>query len=236
MYNYGLPAGLGALAGVGAANVPLAYNALFTEPDNPQKRAMEAYARELPPTHPRRAEFEELARTLADANPVRSAAAAEFYDPHKLVERAVMGGTEGLLGGMLGADVPRTFSRGANAISQRWLGRPQGVGSPTTTIAADSAPEAGSLSPMPNAGAASAAEVLPPTRVDQSGRLARTLAQGQLPAPLTAPNSDDLLRTLANPANRNVPKAAEVKRGKDKFGRPFAKDPDDGRFTSDPEK
>jgi hypothetical protein len=41
---------------------------------------------------------------------------------------------------------------------------------------------------------------------------------------------------LANPANRNVPKSAEVKRGKDKLGRPFAKDPDDGRFTSDPDK
>jgi hypothetical protein len=38
MHNYALPAGLGALAGVGAANVPLAYNTLFTEPDNPQKR------------------------------------------------------------------------------------------------------------------------------------------------------------------------------------------------------
>jgi hypothetical protein len=234
MYNYGLPAGLGALAGVGAANVPLAYNALFTEPDNPQKRAMEAYARELPPTHPRRAEFEELARTLADANPVRSAAAAEFYDPHKLAERAIMGGTEGLLGGMLGADVPRTLGRAGSSIAgapgRLWgaLEPRQGLPEPTQVPGVGIATGTGAGAPKPTAPGLSA-----PTAPSQE--LVRTLAAGQLPSPST-PSSSDLVRALASPANVNLPKSAEVKRGKDKLGRPFAKDPDDGRFTSDPEK
>ena len=45
MGDYVLPAGLGTLAGAGSANVPLAYNTLYTEPDNPMKRAFEALLR-----------------------------------------------------------------------------------------------------------------------------------------------------------------------------------------------
>ena len=40
----------------------------------------EAYARELPPSHPRRQEFADYARSLPEANPVRAAASEEFYD------------------------------------------------------------------------------------------------------------------------------------------------------------
>jgi hypothetical protein len=89
--------------------------------------------------------------------------------------------------------------------------------------------------PKPTADAASSAGSSPATGQGRDD-LARVLAQGQLPSTAVAANSDDLLRALKNPANRNVPKSAEVKRGKDRLGRQFAKDPDDGRFTSDPDR
>lgn len=117
LYNYALPAVLGTLAGAGAANVPLAYNALVTEPDNPEKRAYEAYSRELPPSHPRKQEFGDYARGLPDANPIRKAASEEFYDPEKLTERLVMGGSEGLLGGEMGSAGVRIGGRAAKALA-----------------------------------------------------------------------------------------------------------------------
>jgi len=114
--DYVLPGALGAIAGASAANVPLAYNALYTEPDNPLKRAYEAYARELPPTHPRRQEMAEYAASLPNENPVRAAAAEELYDPMKLAERAIVGGAEGLLGGLVGSDVVRIPGRAVRAL------------------------------------------------------------------------------------------------------------------------
>ncbi len=117
-YNYALPAGLGTLAGIGMANLPLAADAMIPPSYNPEKAAYLAYARELPPGHPRKQEFEDYAARLPDENPVRTAAAREFYDPTKLGERAAMGGAEGLLGGMLGADVVRIGSRAAGGIGQ----------------------------------------------------------------------------------------------------------------------
>lgn len=111
LYNYGLPIGSGALAGISAANVPLAYNALFTEPDNPQRRAYEAYARELPPTHPRRQEFQDYAARLPTENPVRREAAEQLYDPVRLAERSGLGAIEGGLGGLAGAELWRIASR-----------------------------------------------------------------------------------------------------------------------------
>ena len=241
MYNYGFPAALGIGAGVAGANLPLAYNAVYTEPDNPRKRGYEAYAENLPPDHPRKAEFETYARGLPTANPVREAASSELYDPQKFKERAILGAVEGVTGGLLGADAARAVSRGGGAISnvagrvQSWGRRdPQSIG-PTSEMQSSGIPSgAGASSPKPTAGATSSGGNSQATV--PSEELVRTLAQGQLPSSAVAANSDDLLRALQNPANRNLPKSAEVKRGKDKLGRPFAKDPDDGRFTSDPDK
>jgi hypothetical protein len=128
--NYLLPGALGATGGITAANVPLAYNSLYTDPDNPEKAAYQAYSRELPPTHPRKKEFGDYAAGLPDKNPVREHAAAEFYDPPKLAERAVLGGVEGVAGGLVGADAVRMLGRGASAVGNamsRWSGRPQAV-------------------------------------------------------------------------------------------------------------
>lgn len=114
--NYILPAGLGAAAGSAAANLPLAYNALATEPDNPVRNALLAYARELPEGHPERERALREAASMPERNPIRAAAAEEFYDPARLAERSIMGGIEGLLGGMLGSDVVRIGGRTVNAL------------------------------------------------------------------------------------------------------------------------
>lgn len=98
-----MPAATGAMTGAFATNVPLAYNAFFTEPDNPERRAYEAYARELPPTHPRRQEWMDYASRLPSANPIRATASDELYNPVKAVERMFFGGIEGAAGGLGGA-------------------------------------------------------------------------------------------------------------------------------------
>jgi hypothetical protein len=94
----------GATAGVTALNVPLAYNAFMTEPDNPEKAAYGAYARELPPEHPRKQEWANYASGLPSQNPVREAAADELYDPAKIAERGLFGVLEGGLGGFAGGE------------------------------------------------------------------------------------------------------------------------------------
>lgn len=109
--NYGLPATVGGIGGAASNNIPLAYNAFMTEPDNPQRRAYEAYARELPASHPRKGEFAEFARGLPEGNPVRAQAAKELYDPVKAAERMLFGAIEGVGGGIAGSDLMRMPGR-----------------------------------------------------------------------------------------------------------------------------
>jgi hypothetical protein len=241
--NYVLPAILGGAAGAGAYNAPLAYNTFGTEPDNPKKRAYEARAEALPPDHPRRQEFLDYAKSLPDRNPVQTEAEKAFYEG--LGKRSLVGALEGAGGGLFGADMVRAGSRGGGALSGvgSWLSQlvrgPRGQQSSSGqsgSAIGGSLPATGTGSPSATAGAMSSGSTLPVRATEPNAELVRVLAQGQLPAPSVAANSDDLLRALKNPANRNVPKSAEVKRGKDKLGRPFAKDPDDGRFTPDPDK
>jgi hypothetical protein len=119
--NYLLPGGLGAAGGITAANVPLAYDSLYTDPDNPEKAGYGAYSRELPPTHPRKKEFGDYAASLPAKNPVREQASEEFYDPYKITERALMGGVEGVGGGLVGADAVRLLGRAADSSVGRAL-------------------------------------------------------------------------------------------------------------------
>lgn len=100
------PATLGMLAGGVAANWPLGHELIFQPPLNPERRAYEAYARELPPTHPRKQEWTNYAERLPEENPARKVASKEFYDDRKLAERSVIGAAEGVLGGLAGAEFP----------------------------------------------------------------------------------------------------------------------------------
>jgi hypothetical protein len=242
MTKYVVPTAAGAVAGAFAPNAPSYYNSTHTPPDNPKKRAYEARAEALPPEHPRRQEFFDYAKSLPEANPVREAALKDMTLVN-ILARSGMGAAEGAIGGFGGGDMINVMGRTGSAIGglagkvQSWGRRdPQSI-RPTSEMQASDIPSgAGASSPKPTAGATSSGGNSPATAIGPSEDLVRTLAQGQLPSSAVAANSDNLLRALANPANRNVPKSAEVKRGKDKLGRPFAKDPDDGRFTSDPEK
>lgn len=112
-----LPILSGTVGGAASTNIPLAYNAFNTEPDNPEKRAYEAYARELPQGHPRKQEYADYARGLPEANPVRKAAAGELYDWDKAKERMVFGGLEGLGGGLAGAEGPTAIRNIVNTLA-----------------------------------------------------------------------------------------------------------------------
>jgi hypothetical protein len=243
MTKYVVPTAAGAVAGAFAPNAPSYYNSTHTPPDNPKKRAYEARAEALPPEHPRRQEFFDYAKSLPEANPVREAALKDMTLVN-ILARSGMGAAEGAIGGFGGGDMINVMGRSGSAIGglasraqSLWeRGGPQKTSATSPEAGAGIPSGAGALSPMPTAGGSSSGPTRHPAATGPSEELVRTLAQGQLPSSAVAANSDDLLRALANPANRNVPKSAEVRRGKDKLGRTFAKDPDDGRFTSDPDK
>jgi hypothetical protein len=262
--KYIAPTIIGGAAGAFAPNAPSYYNSTNTPPDNPKKRAYEARAEALPPEHPRRQEYLDYANSLPELNPVREAALKDFT-AENILKRSGMGAAEGALGGLMGADTINALGRTGSATGSVLksiagvpgrvldrLGLRQGIPAQSSGAVADVASEANALAPRPTAEPTSSAEILPPSALRQSLadrvrapsplpetdpnlQLARVLAQDQLPSPST-PSSSDLVRALASPANGNVPKSAQVKRGKDSLGRPYAKDPDDGRFTSDPDK
>jgi hypothetical protein len=142
--DYALPLTTGTISGGITANLPLAYNALATEPDNPKRRMYEALAENLPAAHPRRQEAVDRLqdfKSLPEANPIRSAASAEFYDPQKMQERLIMGGVEGFGGGLFGTDLVRAIGRGATALGNRWRGP---AGAQPTGVSID-APLSGTL-------------------------------------------------------------------------------------------
>lgn len=120
----------GAFAGAMTPNVSLAYNAFFTEPDNPERAAYLAYSRELPIGHPLKEERRKYAESLPTANPVRTEAAKELYDPMKAAERMTLGAVEGIGGWYAGKhawDVPSRLSRKAG---EAFRGGPKGPTDP----------------------------------------------------------------------------------------------------------
>ena len=129
----------GVLSGAAAANWPLGHELLVQPPENLEKKAYEAYARELPPTHPRKQEWTNYAERLPQANRAREVASKEFYNYEKLAERSAIGAVEGGLGGLMGAEIPafmyyagkNTFNAIRNAL------REGGRKSAATTGAAD---------------------------------------------------------------------------------------------------
>jgi hypothetical protein len=116
--DYVAPVAAGSLAGFTATNAPLAYDAFYTDSDNPEKAAYSAYSRELPQGHPRKQEFSDYAASLPDKNPVREQAGEEFYD--EFGKRLGMGIIEGTGGALMGSDAVRAGARrifGAGGVS-----------------------------------------------------------------------------------------------------------------------
>lgn len=106
-----IPSELGRLAGGSAAGVtaihaPLAYNSFSTEVDNPERRAYQEYAYNLPEGHPDKAKAQARADAAPVMNPIRETAQKELYDPVKLAERLLFGTIEGAGGAEMGGLFP----------------------------------------------------------------------------------------------------------------------------------
>lgn len=128
--NYVAPYLEGTFAAGAANNAPLIYDAFLTPTANPERLAQEAYARELPPNHPRRAEARELAQSLPEANPVREQAQREFVEG--FLPRLGASAVEGI-GGLLGANLVSAGGRPVNALMGAARGR-SGPAQPTERI------------------------------------------------------------------------------------------------------
>lgn len=193
--GYLVPTAVGAAEGAVASNVPLAYNALFTEPDNPERRAYEAYARELPANHPRKTEWSAYAQNLPQANPIRATASAELYDPAKAAERAVYGALEGTVGGLAGAKaaaLPGRLVEGAAAMPGRVRAAYQGA-----NVAGDAA----------EAQAIEAAEKLRQSRLSAVNVQQQT-AEADALAQSVSPPAASASPPMAAPAAQPIPQAA----------------------------
>ena len=98
--------GWGAGAGAAASNLPSFADAYIVPPvENPDQRAASGYARELPPTHPRKAEwlaYAENEKLLPKLNPTRSVAKEEFTDTWPAIKRNIGGAVEGAVGAEIG--------------------------------------------------------------------------------------------------------------------------------------
>lgn len=87
--------------------MPLGYDMSYAPVENPEKKAMEAYAFNLPDGHPDKAKAQAAAATMPDINPVHKAALDEFSDPSALAKRAGWGAVEGATGAEVGDLLPR---------------------------------------------------------------------------------------------------------------------------------
>jgi len=105
----GVPAAEGTGLAFAAINAPLAYDAFSAPRLNPQREAVEAYARELPPEHPRKAEYAGYAadeKMFPRMNPVQQEAWREFTDPVGMMKRLGTSAVEGASAGILGSFIP----------------------------------------------------------------------------------------------------------------------------------
>lgn len=141
--NYIAPLAEGGLAGGFSTNIPLAFDAYGTEVVNPEKKAYEAYARELPVDHPRRAEWQQYADKLPMKNPVREEAQKELWDPWAAGKRMLFGAGEGAAGGLTGANIvrsvkaiPGTAEQGARSMGNLLMDAAEGVASVPGRMAA----------------------------------------------------------------------------------------------------
>jgi hypothetical protein len=171
MKDYVLPGVMGTGASFSAMNAPLFAD--MTAPSfNPQKEAIQGYARELPPTHPRKQEFAEHGASLPDRNPVQEQAYEQFYDG--LGKRLGVAGIEGLTFGKAGAATVNALPRMIRDVRARKDARGQtgeaetGPTPSTGLVPQGSATGTGTQSggpPMPSP---------PPSQTGQSGQQAQS--------------------------------------------------------------
>jgi hypothetical protein len=91
-------------------NAPMLYEGYGgVDSDNPEKAAFSAYSRELPPGHPRKEEYKQLAIDAPAINPIQKNAQDSFISgmPGRLVSSVVEGG----LAGASGANIGRVLGR-----------------------------------------------------------------------------------------------------------------------------
>lgn len=209
--------GMGAAGGAAASNLPTFADAYIVPPvENPDQRAASGYARELPPTHPRKQEWLDYAKDeqlLPKLNPARTVAKDEFTDAWPAIKRNIGGAIEGGFGAELGQAAWGAPARLANGLAsvpgKVWTALTGRPGAPATTAAplAGTALEANGLSQRPTAGAASSADTL----LSSGGGARNGLSgpsQRQLPSPEASPNQSSGLPSWASepPAGVTLPR------------------------------
>jgi hypothetical protein len=125
-WELGAPAATGAGTGAVVMQYPLAHDAMLTPSENPDRRAYEAYARELPSDHPRKQEWQDYARGLPEKNPTREAASRDLFDPWQMTKRIGMGALEGGITGAGGSEAARLIA-GAPRSALQFSGAAKGI-------------------------------------------------------------------------------------------------------------
>jgi len=182
-------------------------------------------------------------------HPTREKARAEFVNPDYYKSRVLPAIFTGLatagIGHELGtlvtprARVPETARTIINRGSQQSIDDLEKIARYRQAV--EAAKGAGLRSDVAQRLEAAANEPGPPGRPEIAGSQGQSAVlpkgseagsatlQGQLLAPEFSPNPR-LIEAL-QPANRNVPKRQDLRKGTDKLGREYHKDPDNGQFT-----
>lgn len=192
--SHGQVLGLGAFGGAAASNLPSFADAYIVPPvENPDWRAASGYARELPPTHPRKAEwlaYAENEKLLPKLNPVRTVAKEEFTDTWPAIKRNIGGAIEGAVGAEIGMGAWGVPARLFNALGRGAKDFLTSRSSPTAIspsipgVVVDDIPAGQNALGAPTA----ARQAVGPTPPGSSAVAGPSQPQGRLPAPEASPN------------------------------------------------
>ena len=128
----GTSMGVGGLAGGLAGNWPIGHELMSAPSFNPEKRAYQAGAREMPASDSRQAEWRNYAQGLPDDNPERAQAMNQLLNIPLTVKRSAFPIAEGVLAGWGAADLPgavgRLIGRGTGSAPGNTAGHTTGQG------------------------------------------------------------------------------------------------------------
>lgn len=181
---YAAPAAIGAIEGVAVSNAPEAYN-MFLPPENPERKAMMEFIKQLSPDHPARAQAERVLAQLPEGVPARDAAIRHFKSPASVGSRLAIGALEGAGGAAMATTLAKPFApssygyprAGTQALSDRVAGT--GLDDATRAINAETQ-AIGTVRP------------LPPPQVQLPAREPQGLLGPQQPARLPAPAAEPM--------------------------------------------